>query len=66
MNAKFQIRRRSLRLKNKPMRHLEQREDPELTASQKHAIVRLLTERIYIPVLNGKVPVRAVLTPAGG
>ena len=66
MNAKFQFQRRSLTLKRKPMRHPEQREDPELTPSHKFAIVRVIAERIFLPVLNGKVPAREAFIPAVG
>lgn len=66
MNAKFQFQRRSLTLKRKPMRHPEQREDPELTPSQKFAIVQVLAERISLPCLNGKVLARLVFAPADG
>jgi len=65
MNAKRKVNRCTISLKQKPMRHLEQREDPELTPSQKQAIVRLFAERIYIPVVNGKVPIREIFSPAG-
>lgn len=66
MKVKHQIQRHTIALKQKPIRHLEQREDPELTPSQKLAIAQMLVERIYLPVLNGTVPIREVITPAGG
>jgi hypothetical protein len=66
MNAKHQIQRRTTRLSQKPVCHPEQREDPELTSSQKLAFFEMLNERLFLPVLKGEVPIREVLTPAGG
>lgn len=45
---------------------LEQPEDPELTHSQKIAIINLTIERSIKPILQGKVDIRDVLTPPGG
>jgi hypothetical protein len=66
MNAKHLIQRRTTRLSQKPVRHPEQREDPELTSSQKLAIGQALIDGIYLPVLNGTALLREVITPAGG
>lgn len=66
MNAKHLSQRRTTRLSQKPVRHPEQREDPELTASQKVAFFQMLNEQLFRPVLNSTVPIREVLTPAGG
>lgn len=66
MKANHQVQRRTIAIKQKPVRHSEQREDPELTPSQKLAIAQMLVERIYIPILNGSVPMREVITPAVG
>lgn len=66
MNAKHQLQRRTTRLSQKPVCHPEQREDPELTSSQKVAFFQVLNEQLFRPVLNGTVPIREVLTPAGG
>jgi hypothetical protein len=66
MNAKHLIQHRTTRLSQKPVRHPEQREDPELTASQKVAFFQMLNEQLFRPVLKGTIPIREVLTPAGG
>ena len=66
MNTKQQIQRYTIALKQKPVRRPEQRKDPELTPSQKLAFFQMLNERLFLPVLNGTIPIREVITPAGG
>ena len=66
MKTKRQVQRRTITLRQKPVRHLEQGEDPELTPSQQRAILQLLNERMFLPVSNGTVVIRDVMVPAGG
>lgn len=61
------VRRMSLRKpSHRAYLNPSQPADPELTTVQKMAMIKVLVERAYLPVLRGEVDIREVFYPAGG
>jgi hypothetical protein len=66
MNTNRQVPRRTITIRNKPPVRFDRSEGRSMTPTERQAFIQHLVEHLYLPVLNGSVSIREVITPAGG